>query len=477
MWISNNYLLKLRFLITLFLCMLFTAGITHAASPREKLSSKIIQNSGIVSTAVTLKPDLVVTRVTMSKDCRIQFTLKNTSKGGLADKFHRQGSVKIRVTGKTSKNYIIPFRIVDTRGLLKKAGGSVTYVSAINISKTAYVKVDVDPGNKIPELNETNNSRRIQLRPKCSTTKNKPQSRVYLKPDLVVTKVTMSKDCRIQFTLKNTSKGRLADKFHRQGSVKIRVSGKDPKNHLIPFRIVDTKGLLKKAGGSVPYVSAINIPKTAYVKIDVDPGNKIPELNETNNSRRIQLRPKCSTAENKPQSREYLKPDLIIDSFINATENPTVTDDNVITVSVRNQGPASSTASKLELKVGGEATPPKYDVPALASGATHTLRRHINLPIALTYLSIAKIDADNGNVESDETNNEAELIFAVSPPPRPDLIIDSFINATENPTVTDDNVITVSVRNQGPASSTASKLELKVGGEATPPKYDVPALA
>ncbi len=144
MWIGNNYLLRFKFSITLFLCMLFTAGITHAVSPREKLSSKIIQKSGIVSTAVTLKPDLVVTRVTMSKDCRIQFTLKNTSKGGLTDKFHRQGSVNVRVTGKTVKNYLIPFRVVDTRGLLKKAGGSVTYVSAINISKTAYVKVDVD---------------------------------------------------------------------------------------------------------------------------------------------------------------------------------------------------------------------------------------------------------------------------------------------------------------------------------------------
>ncbi|MES9900355.1 MAG: CARDB domain-containing protein, partial [Sedimenticola sp.] len=212
----------------------------------------------------------------------------------------------------------------------------------------------------------------------------------------------------------------------------------------------------------------INLPNAlrylSIAKIDSDNGNV--ESDETNNEAELIF------AVSPPP-----RPDLIIDSFINATENPTVTDDNVITVSVRNQGPASSTASKLELKVGGEAAPPKYDVPALASGATHTLRRHINLPNALRYLSIAKIDADNGNVESDETNNEAELIFAVSPPPRPDLIIDSFINATENPTVADDNVITVSVRNQGPASSTASKLELKVGGEAAPPKYDIPALA
>ncbi|MCP3876613.1 MAG: hypothetical protein GY699_26190, partial [Desulfobacteraceae bacterium] len=214
-----------------------------------------------------------------------------------------------------------------------------------------------------------------------------------IKPDLTVSNVELSKNCMVKLTIKNYSKGKLVTQLFNKGSVKVRVTGKPSKNYNIPFRQLDRKGLLKNAGGQVTYITNIKISKTTYVKVDVDPGKLIPESNETNNSSgRVQLRPRCIIKTVKPMVRAALKPDLIINSFTKSPEHPNVTDEIAFTVRVINQGPASSEACKLEIKLGGEASAPKYDVPALASGGTFAIRRHHTLPIALSYSAIATID-------------------------------------------------------------------------------------
>jgi subtilase family serine protease len=155
--------------------------------------------------------------------------------------------------------------------------------------------------------------------------------------------------------------------------------------------------------------------------VDVDPKNMIPEFNETNNSSgNIKLVPRCIVQTlNKLPGIAISRPDLIIKSFSRYPENPTVTDEMVFTITIKNVGPGNSKACKLKVKVGGEGSPPRFDLPALAPGATYALRRHITLPVAQNYLSTVKIDDDDQNAETDETNNEQEMMFTVTPPPRP----------------------------------------------------------
>jgi subtilase family serine protease len=321
------------------------------------------------------------------------------------------------------------------------------------------------------------NSGKIQKSGIVKPVKKPPIQKTAIKPDLIVTDVGLSSDCKIKFTLKNYSKGKLTDVLHRQGLVKIRVTDKPSRSYNIPFRTIDPTGLIKRAGGKVTYTSTVKLSKKSYVKVDVDPGNKIPESNKTNNSSgRVQLRLRCIAQTVKPLVRAALKSDLIIGSFTKSLDHPTTIDEVAYTAVVRNQGPAASGPCKIEIKLGGEAMPPKFDVPALASGETHTIRRHHTLPVALTYLGVATIDKDNQVFESVESNNVTELVFRIHPQPRPDLIVESFKKSLENPTTIDEVAYTAVVRNQGPVASDPCKIEIKLGGEAMPPKFDVPAL-
>ncbi|MCP3871603.1 MAG: hypothetical protein GY699_00390, partial [Desulfobacteraceae bacterium] len=132
---------------------------------------------------------------------------------------------------------------------------------------------------------------------------------------------------------------------------------------------------------------------------------------------------------------------------------------------------------RLEIKLGGEASAPKYDVPALASGGTFAIRRHHTLPIALSYSAIATIDKDNQVIEESEDNNEAEFIFKVNPPPMPDLTILSFKKITGMSTAKNNTRFEVVVKNIGDANSLSCKLSLTIGQESETPLYSVPVLA
>jgi len=460
---------KPKVAIVLLLCILFmTVGITHAADSSKKISPakkapvmKVKQTPKAVIKSI--KPDLTVSKVELSKDCKVKFTIKNYSKGKIVNQLYNKGSVKVRVTGKPSKNYNIPFRQLDMRGLLKNAGGQVTYVTAIKLSKTTHVKVDVDPLNLIPESNETNNSSgRVQLRPKCIVQTVKPITRVVFKPDLIVDSFTKSPEHpnvtdEIAFTVRVRNKGRATSNACKL-EIKVGGEGSPPK--------FDIPAMAPGATYSIRRHETLPIALTYLSIATIDKDNQVLEENEANNETQLIFRV-------SPAPRA----DLVVDSFTKSPEHPNVTDEIAFTVRVRNQGPAVSNACKLEIKVGGEGSPPKFDIPAMAPGATYSIRRHETLPIALTYLSIATIDKDNQVLEENEANNETQLIFRVSPAPRADLVVDSFTKSPEHPNVTDEIAFTVRVRNQGPAVSNACKLEIKVGGEGSPPKFDIPAMA
>ncbi len=168
--------------------------------------------------------------------------------------------------------------------------------------------------------------------------------------------------------------------------------------------------------------------------------------------------------------------DLVIQSFSISPEYPTIDDTITFTAVVENTGTEDAGASTATLKVGGESMPPEYEIPALDSGDTYTITREINLPIALTYLSRLSLDVNDDVDETDEINNEEELVFTVAQAPQPDLIVQSLTISPEHPTVDDTITLTAVIENQGPGDADASIATLRVGGESVPPEYAIPAL-
>jgi subtilase family serine protease len=205
----------------------------------------------------------------------------------------------------------------------------------------------------------------------------------------------------------------------------------------------------------------LGTPNTYTVTAKADVNSAVTESNETNNT--------------ASDSITVVKAaDLIINSLTHSPTNPTITDTITITAIVQNTGARSAGASTLEIEIQGETTPATYPIPSLAAGATYQVQRQVNLTTPGNYQVTATADVNNVVTESDETNNTATDSFEVK---APDLIISSLTHSPPSPTNIETITITAIVKNNGNSNAGASTLEIKVGTEATPPTYVIPALA
>ena len=210
----------------------------------------------------------------------------------------------------------------------------------------------------------------------------------------------------------------------------------------------------------------IGTPGTYQVTAIADAPEEIIELDEENNVLTDEIHVRG------------IGPDLIVESLTLDPASPTTWDDITFTAVVKNDGTTSAGASKLELKVGGETTPPTYDVPALEPGETFEVERTLNLPVAQSYSATATADIENVVEEYNEDNNVTTKMFTVTEPLVPDLIISSLIYAPLTAIVNETVTITAEVKNDGNADiTTTTTLWILVGDELDPASYDIPPLA
>jgi hypothetical protein len=142
---------------------------TVAASLRTQASAKL--------------PDLVVERVWLDEACQILCRIENAGPGGISDRAHAQGAVRVSVGGRHEDFYFTRGTRtgpppVDAGGALKKPGGSVEYSTGVKLDEAASVIVVVDQDGKIPESNERNNQRNQRLNPECRTQAQAPRQSV-----------------------------------------------------------------------------------------------------------------------------------------------------------------------------------------------------------------------------------------------------------------------------------------------------------
>jgi hypothetical protein len=111
-------------------------------------------------------PDLVVDNIWLDNQCNINFKLRNIGKGNIPDEEHKNSLVRIQF-GSEIKDFPLPR--IDSNGVLKKPGGSVSFNTQIVLKSSVDMKVIVDFNKKIKESDagEKNNEKVEKLTPQC----------------------------------------------------------------------------------------------------------------------------------------------------------------------------------------------------------------------------------------------------------------------------------------------------------------------
>jgi uncharacterized protein (TIGR02145 family) len=112
-----------------------------------------------------------------------------------------------------------------------------------------------------------------------------------------------------------------------------------------------------------------------------------------------------------------LQPDLTITGCTYSPLNPTTLDEITFSAVIKNIGNSTADASQLLFKVGGENTPPTFDIPSLDVDQTYSISRKLTLSRALNYQITVTIDPDNQISELNEGNNSFILQVTVTSPP------------------------------------------------------------
>jgi hypothetical protein len=261
---------------------------------------------------------------------------------------------------------------------------------------TYAIRIKVDPGSACAESDETNNERVVNL------TIAPPDA-----VDLVVTdmalepaQVTTTTDFRVRVTVKN--QGTATASFPAQSRI---LGGPD-----LNYQFAGQQPEVFAPGESRTYrLAKGNVQAGSFTWTTmVDPDHVVPETNENNNERSIQVQVQPPAAVTGPA------PDLVVTGVTFTPANPTVADRVTIDVAIKNQGqgpavvPSSATVWSASLPNGSGVGGTSAGAPIAAGVTFHgvmTLLQAGALP-AGTYAVHVTVDPGNRCAESVETNNE-----------------------------------------------------------------------
>lgn len=106
------------------------------------------------------KCDLLVTRLSLTKDGRVMVDLKNNGPGAVPDQVwssKQSASVMLFREGRRWGGAAI--RVIDPQRRLQPPGGTATYVSNLEVTGPEEITAVVDYGNRVGEANKANNGR------------------------------------------------------------------------------------------------------------------------------------------------------------------------------------------------------------------------------------------------------------------------------------------------------------------------------
>jgi uncharacterized repeat protein (TIGR01451 family) len=362
-------------------------------------------------------PDLAVTNISwsphdMPAGSSITFDVTIENLGSLS-------------AGPSHVAYYVDDAIVSDTEIEPLDAGATTTKDFLWIAMEGYhtVKIVIDSNNKISEIDETNNTREVNLPP----------------PDLIVQDITCSpSDAKIgdNVTITATIKNQ-GNSPTQTSQVACDVDGLYIASQDLPEI---------NAGGSVTRIFKWVAEEGVHsIIITADTNNLVTEADETNNDGEIEF--------------STLTPDLIIKDISWIMESPLIYDEVNFTITIENQGTGDAGSCQLQYFI--DETPAVVaDIAPIPAGGiveykfASTLKRG-------PHTVNAAIDVNNEVTELDETNNEGFLAFSTTVP---DLIIKSIACAPLNANVGDNVIITVKVENQGRDKALKPRLALSIDG-------------
>jgi len=262
------------------------------------------------------RADLVISQMYTDRSGHLIVVIENRGKGYLVMKPNRKKEVGLyfQLNGRDYGG--VTQKLYDPRKRLIKPGGRVVYATPIKITKKTKVTAIIDNLNTVRESNERNNQitavlpsvQKVHMqtkpmadvRPLHHRTRrekkqeiqvaplrvNKEIHRATLKPDLMIDKIFLNRECKVVVYVKNIGKAPLSDMVWRDRtpespSVYIYLNGKKWGGATIAG--FDKRKRLQPVGGKGIFVSNLKIHGKATITAEVDRTHKIDEMNEKNN--------------------------------------------------------------------------------------------------------------------------------------------------------------------------------------------------
>jgi len=342
------------------------------------------------------------------------------------------------VSGNATINFYVNDNYLDTERTGKlEAGASenVTFSWIVGFNPRS-IKAVVSLGGIFTESDETNNEKTVILSPHLA--------------DLIIQDITWS-----------PSNPPLGDSVTFTVTVKNQGSGNSIESRVDLFidnEKVGYRGLASIDANNTRTVTFRWLAKGGVHKIRaiVDPQNKVPESEETNNYKAITF--------------PTLPPDLIIEQITWTPSEPSIGDTVTFTVTVKNQGEAISGYAYIVYYI---------DNIQLTSGRVNPVSHNATDNQTFTWTvttgeHVIKAFVDSTDIvdESDETNNEKVTIFT---PSAPDLIVESIDWSHNEPFVGETVTFTLTVKNNGGIKAGTSLVHLYI--DNNPRGYqDIPEL-
>lgn len=176
-----------------------------------------------------------------------------------------------------------------------------------------------------------------------------------------------------------------------------------------------------------------------------------------------------------PQAR----PDLAVLAITFNPASPTTNDAVTASVTVKNNGDASSSGCAVAVQVDGTTSCGAVQVGGLSSGQMQTVSCDLGLLTAGGRSVQACVDAGSTVAESDETNNcltQTVTVTTEPPPAAPDLVVQSITFSPAQPTPFQTVTAAITVHNAGNQAVPATTLRTSVDGTIACAAVAVPAI-
>ena len=392
-------------------------NVRAVADALRQVAESDEENNASEATCATALPDLIISSMTVEPPQPLQGETVT-----LTVLVKNQGSGNAGPSGVT---FYVDDSLLDWffLGSLNAGATATANCTWIATNGTPTLKATVDAEGKVPESNETNNSRTVSLAP------------IY--PDLVIQDVTWTPsspliDSLVVFTVTVKNQGKATAGY---AEVKLDID----KNTYI-FKGAVTA--LSINGTSTVVFSWMPRSVSHTIKVTVDEANLIKESNDANNTLTKTMTSKKPT----PSA------DLILVSITCSPVRPAIGETVKITLVVKNQGTGLAGASTTAIYLDSHLVDSVY-TQELDAGKTVTLEITVplqGLPLKDYYTVSAGLDCNDTVFETNDSNNEKETSFSIA---APDLIVRAVSWTPEVPAVGGRVTFDVNVKNRGDLKS------------------------